>query len=1060
MIRHKGGENIRKQTIINKTLIPLLIFSLTLLFCIGISFGADTVYVNGTSGNDNNDGTSWATAKLSIKNATGTVNANGIINIADGTYSGENNTKITIDRNMTIIGESQTGTIISPISPGRIFFINSDLTVNLYNLTIQNCLVTEVGDNGGAIYNNGTNLNVNNCKFTNNNVVVGNGGAIYNNGGNLTITSTTFTSNTVLVVGNGGAIYNNGGNLTITSTTFTSNTIGVNGDGGSIYNNGGNLTITSSTFTNNDLLMGNGGAIYNNGGNLTITSSTFTSNDIIMNMNGCGGAIYNTGGNLTINSSTFTSNTALMGGGAIYNDGGVLEVTSCTFTSNTFNPVPGFGMIIGMGGAIYSVNGNCNIIGNIFTGNSANMGGAICSSGTLKVIGSIFSGNSANTGGAICSFGNCNVTGSTFTGNSANAGGAIGGLSGSSNLEVTNCTFTSNTATDLPGMPGSGGAIGNSGGTLKVTYSTFTGNTAGINEGKGMGSAIFNGYGDATINFNRIVGNSPSNGEIAGERIDATLNWWGSNISPVGKINEIVGGVILFDPWITLNITADPTSILNGGSSTVTASLLSDNQGTYHDPVLGHVPDIPLTLTVPWGNFITGKIITLNTVDGNITATFFANDGPVNLYNPVRVDASADGYTTNNLEAAYINIIQTANLTITKTGPNTIIAGNQITYTITATNTGPDPAANVVISDTFPPGISNISWNAVYSGGASGPTSGTGNININLVTLPVGGSCIITVTGTIPPSTLTGTILTNTVTITSSTHITDPTSATDTLTTTVNRESNIELEKTVDNARPDVGETVTFTVNAHNNGPSDATNIQIEDIMPAGFENVIVTPSKGDYDPISGIWTLDLDAGETATLTLTGEVTTLLAGKNTTNTATLLGTTNRTNATIYVPQADLYIQITSNKKNPTAGEKFTLTYKLGNNGPDDAENVTITIPIPEGFHISKITGDGTWNIVGNNIIWTFNNVTVGDPYLHITGWTTGPGNYLFTASIASETYNTNSMGVRSLTINAQPQVNAATTNTIGMQKTGTPLAGIALAILMVLGGFIGTRKKQ
>ena len=36
----------------------------------------------------------------------------------------------------------------------------------------------------------------------------------------------------------------------------------------------------------------------------------------------------------------------------------------------------------------------------------------------------------------------------------------------------------------------------------------------------------------------------------------------------------------------------------------------------------------------------------------------------------------------------------------------------------------------------------------------------------------------------------------------------------------------------------------------------------------------------------------------------------------------------------------------------------------------------------------------------------------------------------------------------------------AARNTVVMQNTGTPIAGILLAILMVLGGFISTRKKQ
>src|SRR5690606_39030618 len=141
---------------------------------------------------------------------------------------------------------------------------------------------------------------------------------------------------------------------------------------------------------------------------------------------------------------------------------------------------------------------------------------------------------------------------------------------------------------------------------------------------------------------------------------------------------------------------------------------------------------------------------------------------------------------------------------------------------------------------------------------------------------------------------------------------------------------------------------------------------------------------------------------------------------------------------LYVPSADLYIVITSNKNNPTVGQTFTLTYKLGNNGPDKATNVTITIPIPEGFHISRISGDGTWKIVGNNIIWTFDQVKVGDPYLYITGWTTAPGEYLFTASINSNTFNINSRGVNSLSISSieTPETNAATTNTIGMRNTG------------------------
>jgi hypothetical protein len=139
---------------------------------------------------------------------------------------------------------------------------------------------------------------------------------------------------------------------------------------------------------------------------------------------------------------------------------------------------------------------------------------------------------------------------------------------------------------------------------------------------------------------------------------------------------------------------------------------------------------------------------------------------------------------------------------------------------------------------------------------------------------------------------------------------------------------------------------------------------------------------------------------------------------------------------------------------------------LGNKGPDDALNVSVIILIPEGFHVLRIYGDGNWTVNANGTItWTFTNVAVGDPYLHLYGYASGEGDILFTASIFSDTYNANTIGVNSLTIQILPeetsQVNAATTETtVGMQNTGIPLPGMVLAILMVLGGLISTRKKQ
>jgi len=253
-----------------------------------------------------------------------------------------------------------------------------------------------------------------------------------------------------------------------------------------------------------------------------------------------------------------------------------------------------------------------------------------------------------------------------------------------------------------------------------------------------------------------------------------------------------------------------------------------------------------------------------------------------------------------------------------------------------------------------------------------------------------------------------------------------------------------------------------------------STSITVGDIRGNKGDTVTLSASLTDHnsDPVVGstveFWVDSVKVGESNT----GSNGTAIFNYQITETpgnhtlkAVFTGNTfyqgTNTTGNLYVPSANLYIVITSNKNNPTVGETFTLTYKLGNNGPDTADNVTITIPLPEGFVISKIEGDGNWTVTGNTITWTMNNVTVGDPYLYISGWTTGPGNYLFTASIASDTFSINSRGVSPLTLNAQPTVTAATTtNTVGMQTTGAPVLPLALAVLGVLCGLVATWKKQ
>ena len=80
----------------------------------------------------------------------------------------------------------------------------------------------------------------------------------------------------------------------------------------------------------------------------------------------------------------------------------------------------------------------------------------------------------------------------------------------------------------------------------------------------------------------------------------------------------------------------------------------------------------------------------------------------------------------------------------------------------------------------------------------------------------------------------------------------------------------LSLAKTVDIATPDVGSNVVFTIEVTNDGPSDATGVEVTDQLPTGYT---FKSSDGAYVSGTGIWTIgDLANTATATLNITAKV--------------------------------------------------------------------------------------------------------------------------------------------------------------------------------------------
>jgi uncharacterized repeat protein (TIGR01451 family) len=224
-----------------------------------------------------------------------------------------------------------------------------------------------------------------------------------------------------------------------------------------------------------------------------------------------------------------------------------------------------------------------------------------------------------------------------------------------------------------------------------------------------------------------------------------------------------------------------------------------------------------------------------------------------------------------------------SDLAVTKVVDNpTPNVGDNVTFTVTFTNNGPDPAGGTAVTDTLPAGLTFVS--ATPSQGTYDPSGGFWVVG----TLANGATVTLQIVAQVAAPGL----LTNVATVTGSDQ-TDPDSsnnsasatvtatgtAPSTTTTTIPPPDSADLAvaKTVDDPAPEVGSNVTFTVTVVNNGPDEAGNILVSDVLPAGLTLVSATASTGVYPAANqppGTWFFQsLGSAASATLQIVALVT-------------------------------------------------------------------------------------------------------------------------------------------------------------------------------------------
>ena len=166
------------------------------------------------------------------------------------------------------------------------------------------------------------------------------------------------------------------------------------------------------------------------------------------------------------------------------------------------------------------------------------------------------------------------------------------------------------------------------------------------------------------------------------------------------------------------------------------------------------------------------------------------------------------------------------------------------------------------------------------------------------------------------------------------------------------------------------GGQVAYTLTVVNNGPSDAADVQVQDVIPAGGTVADVSPSRGTCTTIGGVVCSlgALPVGGTATITIVANYGPDTPLGSTPNTATISSPTadptpgnNSSTAQLTVTgESNLSITKTGTPNPVVAGQPVVFTVTVSNSGPSRARGVVIQDQLPPEFvFVTAVPSQGT-----------------------------------------------------------------------------------------------------
>lgn len=321
----------------------------------------------------------------------------------------------------------------------------------------------------------------------------------------------------------------------------------------------------------------------------------------------------------------------------------------------------------------------------------------------------------------------------------------------------------------------------------------------------------------------------------------------------------------------------------------------------------------------------------------------------------------------------------TADLFVSKSGPESAAAGSNVTFDVTVGNVGPDDAFTVALNDPLPAGMTFVSETQnngpVFN--CSNPAVGSGGtITCSIATLAAGASANFSFVMKIPPAALPDTTFTNTATVTSQSF--DPNEENDAGSASVTTSGLPSADLVVTKTGPAgalPNSDVAFTLVVNNASQNAAQNVSLSDILPGDMTFVSITQDSGPAfncasPPVGSggavtCTNATLANGTSASFTLGGHIPgNAQPGASYQNSATVTSANDPTSenntafATVFISTTDLGI-MKSGPNNAAAGGFIVWTIFVSSGGPVSVSNASFNDSLPSGttfFSLMQNTG--------------------------------------------------------------------------------------------------------